>query len=200
MKLKAVVAVVLSTSIPSFAFSGPSPQLSALQSSKMQDIQFLLETRVGRRLSKSEKMDLAQQIGTEETEARVIHVRDSEKMTTSVALYCVAVVASAGLTESRAVCASLQTMRTYELATLGAGYVLELQARVMRLVISYDGTRYDENFDPIPGTYVLGSVGYSLVLGWSYFEGDSGNKHIEAFSRNIGTGVNLGTVAALVIR
>jgi hypothetical protein len=205
MNLKSLLAMaVLLCPMTSFALGPVNPiDRVIVKTEQFKGVSYLLEQGLGRSLTANEKAQLARAIPNGPIESDedklIIKVADGQK-DKSYALWCVGVTAGAVLQFSRAVCASLQTMRTYELGTLGVGYVLEANANLFRLVVSFESSRYGADYDPIPGHYALGTMGATLVGGGTGFTGDSGNKSVSGAGYNIGLGVDLSSVSVLYIQ
>ena|GEM_PF-3544826 len=199
MTAKIFAIVTLLDSFQSFAFSGPSPQFHQTSDSDIQTLVVSFEGQLGRPLSQSEKTDLAADVQIDHS-PKVIQAHESDNMTSSRTLSCIGLTGSAAATISRAICASVQTFRLYELVVVGAGVTAEWQTRVWHLTVRFDGSRYKSTFDPIPGRYGLFSIGGAGGLGYSIYSGYAGNKVIEGYSDNYGIGLKLSTFAGLGIR
>jgi hypothetical protein len=88
---------------------------------------------------------------------------------------------------ARALCVGARPWRLYDLVFMGVGFTLELQASAFYAYASVnDPSRYDENFDPLPGDYGYARMGLTLLLGAHSLQATSGNKILELTSVNIG--------------
>jgi hypothetical protein len=117
----------------------------------------------------------------------------------SKAIYCVGGNASLGWVMGQAACVHIWTMKTYQLGFIGAGMSANLVGQVFRLKISFDPSRYDDQFDPIPGKYSFAQRGFTLGAGATWFAGDSGNKVLTGFGFNFLLGFDMLSVSYLVI-
>ena len=116
-----------------------------------------------------------------------------------MALTCAGFQISAFFNTLRATCIDVRNLKIYSLRVIGAGLTVEASINIMNLFITFDSTRYDANFDPVPGTYALSGLGYTAGLnGFTFLGGDSGNKAINGFSTNIGTGFDM-SISMIVI-
>jgi hypothetical protein len=212
VKLK-VLFLALALSVPSASFAiigtanGGALDRLIIRSEQFKGVSDVLENRLGRSLSAQEKMGLAKvfrpypvgPIGSEEDDSLIIRVSDGGK-DKALSLYCIGYSVGAVWEMTRAICASPQTWKAYDLATIGGGIKFEATASAFRMLVSFDSSRYSETFDPIPGKYVLGSMGGALGLAYTGYAGDSGNKSLTGISAGIGLGLNLGNVSALIIQ
>ena len=68
-----------------------------------------------------------------------------------------------------------------------------------RLTVTFDSSRYANEFDPIPGDYGAASVGLTLGLGLTSLESTSRNKSLKGHSINFGLGLDYPTISLLHI-
>jgi len=204
MSLKSLLAVTaLVFPMSSFAL-GPINPLDrvVVKTEQFKGVNYLLEQGLGRPLTASERAQLARAIPNGPVDGGddlIIKVSNGPQEKT-YALYCIGLAGAFVGKISGAVCASLQTMKSYTLGFIGIGEAVQADADFFRLAITFDSAGDDKSFDPIPGSYLLATTGMTVFGGGTGFVGTAGNKELYGVGLNIGLGLDLGTVAGLYIR
>lgn len=195
------LAIVSFSSAAALAF--PVNQLRALDSTTQSAIE-ILEAKLGRSASATERSQIADFV-REQSSSKAIEVSNRSPRKK---LKCWGFTAGAGAVIARAVCLHVHlfngygfepTIQAYGLAMLGVGMSGALVGQVIGLDVIYDPSRYDKDFDPVPGNYGVISIGLTGGIGFTSFGGDSGNKRIDGLSFNVGAGFDFPTISMLVI-
>ena len=99
-----------------------------------------------------------------------------------------------------AACVHIWSMKGYELVFLGAGMALNFTGQVFRLKVTFDPSRYDNSFDPIPGRDAFAQQSLTVGGGLSFFSGSAGNKILTGSGVNFGIGFDLTSISFLDIQ
>jgi len=178
------------------AFAGiPVTKLNFSQNGQFEDAVVILESKMGAPLTIEQQKKLATFI---EQEGPKDFIRVGNQAPTK-AIYCVAWNLAAGTNIGRAACVHVWSMTGYNLIMVGIGASLNLSGQAFRLKVTFDPTKYGDQFDPIPGKYALVSQGLTIGLGVTVFSGDSGNKQLTGGGLNLGLGVDMSSISLLYI-
>jgi len=160
--------------------------------SKISQSQKVLESKVGFKLDSRQRADL-EELAKYDNE-NLVEVSAGQK---KKAIYCVAGELSAGTKMLRGGCVHIWSTEGYDVVLLGVGATLQAIGSVFRLEVTYDDSRYDKSFDPVPGNYGVATFGGALGVGFTTFLGDSGNKSLSGGGVNVGLGIDFTSLSLI---
>lgn len=162
-----------------------------------------LEEKMGSKLSDKDFYQLTELIKNhdreESTVARVSDI-DTDPRTAIKSIYCVGAKVALIGSKSVAFCVNPESFQTYTIEIVGLGFSYETSASIFTLQIAYDSSRYDTDFDPIPGSYGVASVNLVIIQGLTKLFGNSGNKKLMASGVTFGLAVDALSGSHLVIK
>lgn len=156
----------------------------------------VLEEKMGEALSENAFARLQTLIAKERPQNLV----EIGNQPSSKSILCVGWNGSSGGVMGHAACVHIWSMKGYELVFLGAGMALNFTGQVFRLKVTFDPSRYDNSFDPIPGRYAFAQQSLTLGGGISFFSGSAGNKILTGSGVNFGIGFDLTSISFLDIQ
>ena len=196
-----IVCVCFLATSTSFAL-GLIPKSTIEKFSQAQAAIEVLEEKVGFSLSDEQRAQLID-AAADEVPNNFVEFASANtfKNPKGLALYCVGGSGALTMKMLRAGCVHIWTLTAYDMLLIGGGVAFSLNIHpIIKVVVTYDQSRYDNEFDPIPGEYGAVSIGGSLGIGMNFISGDSGNKELSASLLNVGVGIDLGTLSMIVIR
>lgn len=203
MKMKIIWMLCLSlmttSALASLSEDLPSTTVENLH--QVEQAMDILEEKIGRPLT-DEQVESILSASVNDNPSNYVEVASLEDMRTPKrkALYCVGISASALVRRAGAACVHIWSLSAYDMQIIGGGMAFELEVNVLRAVVTFDSSRYDRDFDPIPGSYGGLSMGATVGLGIDMMEADSGNKTLQIRGLNVGIGGDLFSINAIVIR
>lgn len=195
---KLVPAILTVWMIPAFA-ALPQPTVPPAKGPRIDLAAQVLQNKYGIKLNARQLSDLENLSSSENQIASAGEEAPEFARTSTKSIYCVGIGFNAFMGRFAAGCVHVRSLKSYSVSMIGAGVGFRLVESVFRLTVSYDGSRYAQDFDPIPGQYGMVTMGASLGMGLTGYAGDSGNKTLIGSGYAAGFGLDFGTVSLAII-
>ncbi len=183
MKAALALALLASSTFASMASAAVTgARINGLKNLQLEQAEIILEQQLGEQLSDQQKQKLAELAADDKNnQLYLVGNQPPEK-----SIYCVGAHVAGGSVIGRAVCLHFGTWKAYGVGFFGLGMAGSIAGSAFRLKVTFDSSRYDNSFDPIPGNYGFITQGLAVGLGGTAWSGSSGNKQVTGFGINLG--------------